>query len=81
MSNLTDYLLELAADPERCARFKLNPEAELRESNLTEREKAAIATRDPKIISQAMADQTSDSGIIMQWLLSVFNEAGGYGQG
>lgn len=81
MSNLLDYLLELAADPDRCARLRANPESELQNVLLTESEKAAITTRDPRIISQAIADQSSDSGIVMQWLLSVFNESGNYGQG
>ncbi len=77
MSSLVDYLLDLAADPDRCARFKADPESELRYTALNDREKSAIVTRDPQKISAAIADQNPDSGIVLQWLLSVFNESGG----
>ena len=77
MSNLVDYLLDLAADPDRCARFKADPESELRYTALSDREKSAIATRDPQQISEAIADQSPDTGIVLQWLFSAFNESGG----
>ena len=76
MSNLIDYLLDLAADPERCARFKADPESELRYTALSETEKSAITSRDPRRISEAIADQNPDSGIVLQWLASVFNQSG-----
>ncbi len=77
MSNLVDYLLELAADPDRSARFKADPESELRYTALSDTEKLAIASRDPRKISEVVADQTPDSGIVLQWLLSVFDGSGG----
>ena len=76
MANLVDFLLELAADPDRCARFKADPESELRNTALSDREKAAVATRDAQTISREIADQSSESGIVLQWLFSMFNEAG-----
>jgi hypothetical protein len=77
MSSLVDYLLDLAADPDRCARFKVDPESELRYTALSDPEKLAITTRDPRIISEAITDQNPDSGIVLQWLLAVFNKPGG----
>ncbi len=77
MSNLVDYLLDLAADPDRCARFKADPESEEGYTALSDPDKSAIATRDPRKISEAIADQNPDSAIVLQWLLSVFNESGG----
>lgn len=77
MPNLVDYLLDLAADPDRCARFKADPESELRYTALSDGEKSAIATRDPRKISEAITDQNPDSGLVLQWLFSVFNESGG----
>jgi hypothetical protein len=76
MSNLVDYLLELAADPDRCARFKADPESELQDTTLSDREKAVVATRDPSKIFKEIADQSSESGIVLQWLFSMFNQAG-----
>jgi hypothetical protein len=77
MSNLVDYLLELAADPDRCARFKADPESELRYTALSDAEKAAITSRDPRRISEVIADQNPDSGTVLQWMLSVFSQPGG----
>lgn len=77
MSNLVDYLLELAADPDRSARFKADPESELRYTALSDREKSAIATRDPQRISEAIADQSPDTQRVLEWLFSVSSESGG----
>ncbi len=76
MSNLVDYLLELAADPDRCARFKADPEAELRYTALSDSEKSALASRDARSISEAIAAQNPDSGTVLQCMLSLLNESG-----
>lgn len=76
MSQLADYLLELAADPDRCARFKADPEAELLQAQLSDEEKAALASRDPQRISNALAEASPDSAAVLQWLYSQFKEAG-----
>lgn len=75
-SQLADYLLELAADPDRCARFKADPNAALSQTQLSEAEKVALATRHPKTISDAIADANPDSAAVLQWLLSEFKESG-----
>ncbi len=71
MSNLTDYLLDLAADPGRCKRFKADPESELRHADISDSEKAAAATRDPQKIAAAIADLNPEPQMVLQWLLSV----------
>ena len=76
MAQLVDYLLELASDPERCARFKADPSTELNQTSLSDAEKAALATRDPKTISDAIADANPDPAAVLQWLLSEFKESG-----
>jgi hypothetical protein len=76
MSNLADYLLELAADPDRCTRFKADPQTELSHTQLSEGEKAALATRDPQTISNALAEANPDSAAVLQWLFSQFNGPG-----
>jgi hypothetical protein len=76
MPNIADYLLELAADPDRCARFKADPNAELRQTQLSENEKTALATRDARMISDALADSKPDSAAVLQWLFSQFQEPG-----
>lgn len=77
MSNVVEYLLDLAADPDRCARFKSDPESELRDTALNEKERSALASRDPRKISDLIAEDSPDSGTVLQWLFSVFNESGG----
>ena len=76
MSQLVDYLLELASDPDRCARFKADPATELSQTELTEDEKRALASRDPDTISKAIAEANPDSAAVFQWLLSQFQEPG-----
>jgi hypothetical protein len=75
MSQLVDYLLELASDPDRCARFKADPSAELSQTSLNQQEKAALASRDAKTISDAIADANPDSTAVFQWLLSQIKES------
>jgi len=74
MSNLADYLLDLAADPDHCARFKADPQTELSRTQLSESEKAALATRDPQTITDALAAANPDSAAVLQWLLSQFKD-------
>ena len=76
MPNLIDYLLDMAADPDRCARFKADPESELRYADLERQRKsqplgAGIRSK----ISEAIADQNPDSGMVFEWLFSVINES------
>lgn len=75
MSKIADYLLELAADPDRCVRFKADPQAELGSTNLDDAEKSALATRDAQRISDALTDASPDSAAVLQWLFSQFKEA------
>jgi hypothetical protein len=76
MSTMVDYLLDLAADPDHCARFKVDPESDLRCTNLSDREKAAIISRDPRKISEAIADANPDTERVLQWLFSSLYEPG-----
>jgi len=76
MSKLVEYLLQLAADPDQCARFKADPESELRATTLSEREKKVLATRDPRKICEEINGQNSESGIMLQWLFSMLNDSG-----
>lgn len=76
MSRIADYLLELAADPDRCVRFKADPNAELAAVDLDDTDKAALASRDPQKISDAMTEASPDSAAVLQWLFSQFKETG-----
>lgn len=74
MSQLSDYLLELAADPDRCARFKADPQTELGGTELSEDEKGVLASRDPRAIADALVAAGPDSAAVLQWLFSQFKE-------
>jgi hypothetical protein len=77
MSKLTEYLLDLAADPDRCALFKANPASEPGYAELNDAEKAAVASRDPEQIATAIADADVDpeSVVLFHWLSAIFGEA------
>ena len=77
MSKLTEYLLDLAADPDRCARFKADPASELASTGLSDADKAAVASRDPERIAAAIAkaDVDPESVVLFHWLSAIFEEA------
>ncbi len=75
MSKLTEFLLDLAADPDRCARFKADPTSVLGYTDLNDAEKAAVASRNPQIISAAISNVDPESVILFHWLFSLFSEA------
>jgi hypothetical protein len=77
MSNLLDYLLELAADPDRCARVKADPHCELRGTMLSDTEREAVATLNARTIAEVIANENLERAIVMQWLSAVFSEPGG----
>lgn len=55
MSNdLSNFLVDLASDPDRMAAFLADPLCMLNESSLTEDEKAAVMTRDAAAIRTAL---------------------------
>lgn len=75
MSNLIDYLLGMAADPDRCRRFRADPESELRHADLSDIEKAAVGSRDPHKIAGAIADSNPDPRRVLEWLFSVSKDS------
>jgi hypothetical protein len=75
MSKLTEYLLDLAANPDRCARFKADPASEPGYTELSDTEKAALASRDPQRISDAIAAVDPESVVLFHWLSAIFGEA------
>jgi hypothetical protein len=76
MSKMIEFLLDLAADPDRCARFKVDTASELEHADLSDWEKAAVATRDPATISAAMNDSTPDADSVLRWLAGLLEEPG-----
>jgi hypothetical protein len=44
--NLSNFMVDLASDPDRMARFMANPEGELDDSLLTAPERAVVLSRD-----------------------------------
>ena len=76
LSNVVEYLLDLAADPDRSARFKADPESELRTAPLTDSEKSALATRNEETIQAAINNQTPDEAAFLRWLASLLQESG-----
>lgn len=75
MSKLTEFLLDLAADPDHCARFKADPASVLGYTDLNDAEKAAVASRNPQIISAAISNVDPESVVLFHWLFSLFSEA------
>jgi hypothetical protein len=52
--NLTDFLVNLASDPDLLARFVADPGGEMSRARLTESEKAAILSRDSLELRRAL---------------------------
>jgi hypothetical protein len=77
MSNVVEYLLNLAANPDRCQHFKADPESELRCADLTDSEKMALASREPRKITAAMDDSNPDPQRVWESLFSVSKDSGG----
>lgn len=77
MSNLTEYLLELAADPDRSSRFKADAASDPGFAMLNERERIAVGSRNSKEILAVIAELDQDSGIVLQWLYSLFQPPAG----
>lgn len=75
MANMTDYLLELAADPDRAARFKADPASELGAIELSEREKDALASCDAQKIAQELSESSPQTDVVLQWLFSLSQES------
>ena len=53
------YMIELGNDPDRVARLRSDPDAELADADLSEEEKEIIRSRDPVRIRSAMVTRTT----------------------
>ena len=64
--NLSSFLVDLASDPDRMARFKANPVFEMAEAGLSEGERAALLARDSRRLNDALsaAKRGGGGGII-----------------
>jgi hypothetical protein len=52
--SLTDFLVDLASDPVRMARFTADLPSELENAHLTSAEKAAVMTQDSRRVAEAL---------------------------
>ena len=54
--NLGNFLVDIASDPDRLALFALNPSSLLDDADLTDKEKAAVLTRDSRQVAAALGE-------------------------
>jgi hypothetical protein len=65
----------MAANPDRCRRFRADPDSDLRYAALSDSEKMAVRSRDPHKISEAIANSNPDSQRVFEWLFSVSKDS------
>jgi hypothetical protein len=53
--NLSNFLVDLASDADRMARFRANPFLEMAEAGLTDAERSAVLAQDSRELNQALA--------------------------
>ena len=58
---LSDFLIDLATDPDRMSRFAADPEGELDRAGLTADERAAVLTRDSSRLRRALHAGPADT--------------------
>jgi len=61
--NLSNFLVDLACDPDRQGRFTANPQAEFTSTGLTPQEQAAILSRDPRQVGNALGALAKSAGM------------------
>ena len=57
---LKDFLVDLACDPDRLARFVADPEGEIERAGLDARDRAAILSRDSRAVHRAISAVPTD---------------------
>lgn len=62
--NLSNFLVDLASDPDRMASFLMDPGALLDRARLTADEKAAVLSQDPRRLSDMFAEDNGPEPII-----------------
>jgi hypothetical protein len=68
-SEFVQYMIELGSDPDRVARLKSQPDAELAGTDLSEEEKEIVKSRDPARIRSAMVADTATVEVsALAWL-------------
>jgi hypothetical protein len=72
--NLSNFLVDLASDADRMARFRANPFLEMLEAGLTDAERSAVLAQDSRELNQALASPK-------QRVIHVLNKKGGKKKG
>lgn len=61
--SLSNFLVDLASDSDRLARFMNNPGAELDQTDLTEEERTAVLSRDSRRLANTVGISAQKSGL------------------
>lgn len=60
-TNVSDFLVELASNPDRLERFRNDPRGEIERAGLTENDKAAILAYDSQRVVEVLGDWTPNA--------------------
>jgi hypothetical protein len=64
--NLTNFLIDLANNPERMERFAADPEGEATRANLSREERVAVIAGDPSKIRARLTANDNGRGIMLR---------------
>lgn len=69
--NLTDFLIELASDPQKAAEFKQDPKKVMADAGLSQADQDLILQGDPQAIRNAVDEEKIGDQIVIIMFVSV----------
>lgn len=69
--NLTDFLIELASDPQKTAEFKNDPQKAMTDAGLSQADQDLIMAGDPQAIRSAVDEEKIGDQIVIIMFVSV----------
>lgn len=69
--NLTDFLIELASDPQKTADFKNNPQQTMADAGLSQADQDLILSGDPQALRDAVNEEQIGDQIVIIMFVSV----------
>lgn len=69
--NLTDFLIELASDPQKAAEFKQDPQKVMADAGLSQADQNLILQGDPQAIRNAVDEEQIGDQIVIIMFVSV----------
>jgi hypothetical protein len=69
--NLTDFLIELASDPQKTAAFKIDPKKVMEEAGLSDADMSVLLSGEPEAIRQAVDQEKLGHHIVTIIFISV----------